>query len=215
MEELFDLSKHLDFFKDFYGRIFWDEYRKGCFDNVFYDEEEIVNSVDAIAIRLNDRYGKRVEAVRLIGLRDESVVFLSRLLPKLDFPVEVHTIDVCSEEYLLSRKERVSGDKLEIYKEYVEGQDVLIVSAMFGSAEIINLLKSNVRRCRAKSIYVVSLFVKNVEGVDLFGLSIPTSAGLAGFGMGNFEGKFRNCGFVGKLKVDFLDNRGTWLTSSK
>lgn len=109
-QELFDLSNHLGFFEQVYERIFCDEDRKGCFDNVFYDEEEIVNSVDAIAIRLNDRYGRRIEAVRMIALRDESVVFLSRLLPKLDFPVELHTIDICMEEYMLNRGQKFTSD---------------------------------------------------------------------------------------------------------
>lgn len=89
----------------------------------------------------------------------------------------------------------------------MRGQDVLVVGTTFRRPEIIELLKTKVGKLGAKSSYVVSLFTRELSGVDLFGLKLPTLFGVAGFGIGNFEGRFSNCGFVGKLKANFIESQ--------
>ncbi len=208
IKNIFDPAYQLKSLDVFYERIFLESEKRSRFDTVFYEKEEIINAIESVALRLNCEYGNRDVPVKLIVLREGTIVFLSHLLTKLNFPVELKSINSSLIKHLLKNKKPVHNDMFDLVQADVKGRDVLIIDDVLENGEFIKSLKKRVGDLGAKKIKTLTLFATTKKeahkDLDMFGLLLPTTVGVAGFGIDSVYGEFRNYAFIGKLKLEHL-----------
>lgn len=207
-KEMFEPCYQLKSLDSFYERIFMESGKRNKFDTVFYEREEIINAIESIALRLNCEYENRDVPVKLIALREGAIVFLSQLLTKLNFSVEIKTVNSSLVKHLVENKKSINNDMFDLISSDVKGKDVLIIDDLLITGEVIKAFKKRTSDLGAKSVKTVSLFATTKKEahkhLDMFGLLLPTTSGIAGFGIDNSCGEFRNYSFIGKLKPNHL-----------
>jgi len=158
---------------------------------VFLTENEIQVRVATLGRDINTHYSKlkSKEEVRVVGILNGSIIFLSDLIRHFEFP---YTVDFLNAKSYKNNKSKgyVEVDTVGGLANF-QHSEVLIVEDIIDSGKTINVVRNKIRTCLGpKRVSVASLLYKNTDaGIfdNLFvGFCIPTNAPfLAGYGLDN------------------------------
>lgn len=172
---------------------------------VLYDEEQIQAKISELAAFLKRDFQDKNPLV--ICILKGAFIFMSDLVKRLDFPLEIDFMDVSS--YGQSTK---SSGIVKIIKDLdtsVEGRDVLIVEDIIDSGLTLKYLVDVFKGRKAESVSIVTLFDKpegrNVDlSADYTGFILPNSF-VVGYGL-DYAEKYRNLPYLGILKKSVYQN---------
>ena len=174
---------------------------QGDIEQILLTEEQIQTKINALAEKISDDYqGKNPLAICVLK---GAFMFMSDLIKRLQFPLEIDFMDVSS----YGRSTESSG-VVKIVKDLdqsVERRHLLIVEDIIDSGLTLSYLKDVLLRRHAASISIVTLFDKPARRtVDLpiqyKGFDLP-DAFVVGYGL-DYAEKYRNFPFVGILKPE-------------
>lgn len=172
---------------------------------ILYDESQIQAKIQELADQLKAELRDKNPLV--ICILKGAFIFMSDLVKRLDFPLEIDFMDVSS--YGQSTQ---SSGIVKIVKDLdasVEGRDVLIVEDIIDSGLTLSYLVNVFKGRKANSVSIVTLFDKpegrKVElNADYTGFILPNSF-VVGYGL-DYAEKYRNLPYIGILKKSVYQN---------
>ncbi len=166
--------------------------------------------IDAIVLNLRDKitqdYHDKFPIV--LGLLKGCIPFMTNLITKLDFHLELEFMNVSSYHGSTS-----SSGEVRIVMDLdtpVKDRHVLITEDIVDSGRTINTIIDLLKHRGAKSVKVVTLMDKPAGRVidlspDYIGTTIP-KAFVVGYGL-DYQEKYRNLPYVGILKPEIYLNK--------
>lgn len=172
---------------------------------ILYDENEIQAKIEELADQLKQNLYDKNPLV--ICILKGAFIFMSDLVKRLDFPLEIDFMDVSS--YGKSTK---SSGIVKIIKDLdvsVEGREVLIVEDIIDSGLTLRYLVDVFKGRKANNVSIVTLFDKpegrKVElSADYTGFILP-NAFVVGYGL-DYAEQYRNLPYIGILKKSVYEN---------
>jgi hypoxanthine phosphoribosyltransferase len=158
---------------------------------VFLNRKEIETTIDRLASELNRDYQDKNPLI--IGILIGSFVFLSDLIRKLDFPVEVDFTRLSS-----YGTGTVSSGQVRMVMQpsaYIKGRDVLVVEDIIDSGYSLTFLLNYLKNLEPASLRLCVLADKPMRRkkpvkVDYTGFIVPDEF-LVGYGL-DCDEKYRN-----------------------
>lgn len=168
---------------------------------VLVSEEEIAKKVEELAKKISEDY--KGKDLLLIGILKGSVIFMSALAQKIEFPVQMDFMAVSS-----YGKSSTSTGEVRINKDLdfsVEDRNLLIIEDIIDTGYTLGYLIDNLKKRGAKSIKVCTLLDKpdrrKVDiNVDYLGFVIPDEF-IVGYGL-DYAEQYRNLPYVAALKEE-------------
>ena len=168
---------------------------------VLVSEEEIAKKVEELAKKITEDY--KGKDLLLVGILKGSVIFMSALAQKIEFPVQMDFMAVSS-----YGKSSTSTGEVRINKDLdfsVEDRNLLIIEDIIYTGYTLGYLIDNLRKRGAKSIKVCTLLDKpdrrKVDiNVDYLGFVIPDEF-IVGYGL-DYAEQYRNLPYVAALKEE-------------
>tara|TARA_B100000035_G_scaffold57827_1_gene46060 strand:- start:34831 stop:35367 length:537 start_codon:yes stop_codon:yes gene_type:complete len=158
---------------------------------IVYKHEEIVDSIDSLASKLNDIYHNK--RVMILPVMTGVLTFAGYLLPRLDFDMEL-------DYFHASRYENnKGGDQVKLIyepqREKLEGQYILLLDDILDEGHTLKYIKERLKKINPLSIETAVLFDKHIDkkkplDADYVGLKVPNFY-VYGFGL-DFNGIGRN-----------------------
>lgn len=168
---------------------------------VLVSEEEIAKKVEELAKKITEDY--KGKDLLLVGILKGSVIFMSALAQKIEFPVQMDFMAVSS-----YGKSSTSTGEVRINKDLdfsVEDRNLLIIEDIIDTGYTLGYLIDNLKKRGAKSIKVCTLLDKpdrrKVDiNVDYLGFVIPDEF-IVGYGL-DYAEQYRNLPYVAALKEE-------------
>lgn len=166
---------------------------------VLLSEDQIQEKVAGMAEAISRAYGQRT--VHLVGLLENSFIFMADLVRKLTCPVACHFTKLEMKDVVENGHER----RLIAYTPPVEvtGRDILVVDCVLQTGVTHDHLMQQFVTKGASSVKLAVLIDKSDERhvslqPDFYGFQLQGHF-LVGYGMG-FRDQYRNLSYVGTLK---------------
>ena len=168
---------------------------------VLVSEEEIAKKVEELAKKITEDY--KGKDLLLVGILKGSVIFMSALAQKIEFPVQMDFMAVSS-----YGKSSTSTGEVRINKDLdfsVEDRNLLIIEDIIDTGYTLGYLIDKLKKRGAKSIKVCTLLDKpdrrKVDiNVDYLGFVIPDEF-IVGYGL-DYAEQYRNLPYVAALKEE-------------
>lgn len=204
IDKLFDIDEYFKHVDVMYENIFKDQSIRFNFHNIYFENFRIKRAIDLLASELNYFYKDSKDPVRIVGIKDDCVVFLSHLLMRLKFPILLKTVDLNLFKWEIRENvKKISKVELGFDKDFFKNKRILVVDALFDRKEVIDLMSDNLKKYDCSDISFCSLFLSSDEEIlkliDFYGLILPCNKDIAGFGI-DLNGIYKNISFLGKVK---------------
>jgi len=180
-------------------------------ESVLISEEEVNETVEKIAARIDTDYHQSVEEGRklvLLCVLKGSVVFMGDLMKRISLPVEIDFMKVSS----YGRSSRSSGSVniiLDLVRADLPQTDILIIEDIIDSGRTLSYLVDYLKLKGARSVRTCTLLDKPDRREvdfqpDYTGRVIP-DVFVVGYGL-DYDEKYRALPFVGVLKPSAVKN---------
>lgn len=158
---------------------------------ILINRDEIAQAVDRLACEIKRDY--RDKEPLLVGILRGSFVFMADLIRRLDLPLELDFIRLCS--YGAARKSSGQVRVVQGLKTPVRGRDVLVVEDIVDTGITISFLLDYLKRRRPASLKLCALTDKPSRrrvsvSIDYLGFTVPDEF-IVGYGLDCAQ-QFRN-----------------------
>jgi hypoxanthine phosphoribosyltransferase len=176
------------------------------YDRILIREEELDETVTALAERLNAAYVTS-EPVAAVVLLEGARRFAEDLFKKLIFTVEVHYIKASSYSGTTSSTEGVRIEGADGLADALGGRDVLVIDDIYDTGRTLACVLERLSAYGAKSLRTCVLLEKAIEHekpltIDFLGRTVE-DAFAVGYGL-DYNGKLRDLPFIAALKADHI-----------
>jgi hypoxanthine phosphoribosyltransferase len=171
---------------------------------VLYSAEEIGRRVEDLAAAVSKDFGG--EGISIVGLLEDSFVFMADLIRKLDREVLCYFMKADVDE----REDRVSRIKRILYSPELEvhGQNVLLVGGVLDTGITLDYISKHILQGGPRQLRICYLVDKPLSrrisinpDYAAFVLDSAESGYLVGYGLG-YSNRFRNLPYLGILAED-------------
>ena len=158
---------------------------------ILINRDEIARAVDRLACEINRDYQRREPL--LIGVLTGSFVFMADVIRRLDLPLELDFVRVCS--YGAARESSGRVRMVQGLRTPVKGRDVLVVEDIVDTGMTISYLLAYLRNRRPASLRLCALTDKPSRrrvpvAIDYLGFTVPDKF-IVGYGLDCAQ-QFRN-----------------------
>lgn len=125
---------------------------------IMITEEEIAAKITELAEQINNNYKDKEKEVVVIGILKGCFVFMSDLIRKLDFNVNVQFMEISSYQ-----NGTVSTGRITVKKDIgidIEGKDILIAEDIIDSGNTLSQLTEILKARKPNSVKVCTLLSK-------------------------------------------------------
>ena len=163
-------------------------------ETVLLTSKKIDDRVSLIAAKINGYYRPDLgaicdEAVIVLAALNGSFMFVSDLIRKLHFPIELSCIRAKSYGDKMKSSGKVDLMFLDVTN--VKGRDVLIVDDIYDSGLTMAAIVDLVKAIEAKTLKTCAFLVKGKPQVHFYGATIPDECFVYGYGL-DIEGRKLN-----------------------
>lgn len=168
---------------------------------ILFTEETVNEKIRQLGAEISRDYDG--QDLLVIGILKGAAMFMSELVKRIDFPVEMDFMAVSS-----YGKSSESSGVVRIIKDLdksIEGRHVLIVEDIIDTGLTLSYLKNLLEDRKAASVKIVALLDKPERRkaeirADYLGFSVPDHF-IVGFGL-DYAERYRNLPYVGVLKEE-------------
>ncbi|MBE0431177.1 MAG: hypoxanthine phosphoribosyltransferase [Dehalococcoidia bacterium] len=158
---------------------------------ILINRDEITRAVDRLACEINSDYRDRHPLV--IGVLRGCFVFLADLIRRLDLPLDIDFIRLCS--YGAARESSGKVVVVQGLKTPIRGRDVLVVEDIVDTGITISFLLDYLKKRRPASLRLCALTDKPSRRrvpvpIDYLGFTVPDEF-IVGYGL-DCDQRFRN-----------------------